>query len=156
MQGNAVCTFMHDQGLLFSWGAPLPTQEKSPSTSTSPHTLKLPWTQSHPQGSSRTTQKSSWGMHRTSFVYWYQTAWLRWSKPIPLTLWIVPATQRRKGCRHLHIYSKIHVMGRSMLVGVLVRGVLSQFILNATDNVAILSSCLLRLGLFPPKSWEWG
>lgn len=98
MQGETVCTFIHDQRLLSSAMALLSTPGKSHHTSTSPHTLKLPWTQNHPQRSSRATHKSSWRMYNTSLVYWYQPAWLRWSlsEPIPLIPWIVAVSREGK------------------------------------------------------------
>lgn len=56
--------------------------------------------------------------------------------------------QRRKDCRHLHTHSEIHIMLRSMWVGVLVRITLSQFISSVTENVKILPCCLLGLEFF--------
>lgn len=78
------------------WLFSLP-QENHTTLPFSPH-FKLPWTQNHPQRSSKATHKSSWRLYNTSLVYWYQPAWLRWflSEPIPPTPWMVAVSRGGK------------------------------------------------------------
>lgn len=157
VQGETVCTFIHDQRLLSSAMALLSTPGKSHHTSTSPHTLKLPWTQNHPQRSSRATHKSSWRMYNTSLVYWYQPAWLRWSlsEPIPLIPWIVAVSRGGKTAgicilTQKFIHVEVHVGGCSCQDH-------TQPIHIKCDGKCENSTMLpLGLGIFPPKSWRWG